>query len=149
MCSIVGGETVARLMLAAVLAMPQAVLQELVPETLAQGAQSRIEQPRQVVVRTVEAWRALWAAHSPQPAPPIDFSRVVVVGVFLGGRPTAGFLVEITGVTSQAGQAVVRFVEHRPAPDAILAQVITAPFHLVVLPASLGSITFQQSESPR
>ena len=64
MCSIVGGETVARLMLAAVLAMPQAVLQELVPETLAQGAQSRIEQPRQVVVRTVEAWRALWAAHA-------------------------------------------------------------------------------------
>jgi hypothetical protein len=149
MCSIVGGDTVARLMLAGILAMPQTVLQELVPETLAQGAQSRIEQPRQVVVRTIEAWRALWAAHSSQPAPTVDFSRVVVVGVFMGGRPTAGFRVEITGVTSQAGRAVVRFVERRPAPDAILAQIITAPFHLVMLPASLASITFQQSESPR
>jgi len=149
MCSIVGGETVARLMLTGVLLIPQTVLQELVPETLAQGTQSRIEEPRHVVVRTVEAWRELWAAHSLQPAPIVDFSRVVVVGVFIGARPTAGFRVEITGVTSQAGRAVVRFVEHRPAPDAILAQIITAPFHLVLLPASLGSITFQQSESPR
>ncbi|MGH9256793.1 MAG: protease complex subunit PrcB family protein [Vicinamibacterales bacterium] len=149
MWSIVGGETAARLMLAAVLAAPQAVLQELVPATLAQGTQSNIGQPRQVVVRTVEEWRVLWAAHSLQPAPPVDFLRSVVVGVFLGSRPTAGFRVEITGATAQDGQAVVRFVEHRPAPDAILAQIITTPFHLVVLPASLRAITLQQSESPR
>jgi hypothetical protein len=136
-------------MVAAVLAAPQAELQELVPATLAQGIQSDIGQSRQVVVRTAEEWRALWAAHSSQPAPSVDFSRSVVVGVFLGSRPTAGFRVEITGATAQGGQAVVRFVEHRPAPDALLAQIITAPFHLVVLPASLRAITLQQSESPR
>lgn len=131
------------------LAAPQTVLADFVPATVAQGTQSNVTQPRQVVVRTAEAWRSLWVTHSTQPMPRVDFSRSVVVGVFLGSRPTAGFRVEITGVTTQDTEAVVRFVEHRPAPDAILAQIITAPFHLVTLPATLQTITLQQADPAR
>jgi hypothetical protein len=48
-----------------------------------------------VIVRSAADWGALWAAHSPQPAPAVDFSRALVAGVFLGSRPSAGFRVEI------------------------------------------------------
>jgi hypothetical protein len=117
--------------------------------TIAQGLHSGITDTRQVIVRTAEEWQALWSAHGSGQAPPVDFSRAVVVGVFLGSRPTAGFSVEITGATVQGDQAVVQFVEHRPDPGAILAQVTTAPFHLVSLPSVIRVVRFQQAQSAR
>jgi hypothetical protein len=65
-----------------------------------------------------------------------------VVGVFLGTRPTAGFQVEITGVREQDGALVVEYVERRPPSDAMVAQVLTAPFHLVTVPRHEGPVRF-------
>lgn len=133
-----------------VLAAPQpVVLPDLAARTVAEGTDSGVSEFRQVTVRAVEEWRALWSAHSSEPAPQVDFSRSVAVGVFLGSRPTAGFRVEITRVTIEGDRAVVQFVEHRPEADAILAQVITAPFHVVTLPSVVLTITFQQLEPRR
>ena len=59
--------------------------------TVAQGAMSNIEEPRQVVVRTAAEWQALWKEHSPETAlPAVDFAQSTVVGVFLGSRPNSG-----------------------------------------------------------
>jgi hypothetical protein len=132
-----------------VLVAPQAVVQDVVPMTVAQGTDSSIIRAREVTVRTPEEWRTLWSAHSSDPAPQLDFSRSIVVGVFLGSRPTAGFRVEITRATVHGDQAVVNFVEHRPDPDAILSQVVTAPFHLVTLPSTVRTVRFQQTDDRR
>ena len=94
-------------------------------------------------------WRSLWTAHSSEPVPPVDFARLLVVGVFLGTRPTAGFDVEVTGATIRGDEAVVRFVEQRPAPDAVLAQVVTSPYHFVLLPAGLRLVTLEQVDPSR
>ena len=57
--------------------------------TVAQGAVSAIDEPRHAVVRTAAEWQSLWDTHSPEAqAPTVDFTRAVVVGVFLGARPT-------------------------------------------------------------
>ena len=128
-----------------VLTAPQTAPQDLVPTTIAEGTDSGITSARQVVIRTADEWRTLWAAHRSESTPQVDFSRSIVVGVFLGSRPTAGFRVEITGATVQGDQAIVRFVEHLPAADAILAQIITAPFHLIALPSAVRTVRFQQS----
>jgi hypothetical protein len=141
-------ERIVSLIVLAGVASPQVVIRDMMPASVAQGTDSQITDPRQVVVRTEEEWRSLWAAHSPRPVPPINFSRAVVVGLFLGSRPTAGFRVEITGATLQGEQAIVRFVEYRPAPDAILAQVLTSPFHLVTLPAEVRIVRFERVERP-
>ena len=131
------------------LVAPQAGIQDFAPMTIAKGTNSGVSSARQVAIRTAEEWRTLWSAHSSDPAPPVDFSRSILVGVFLGSRPTTGFSVEITGATVQGDQAVVRFVEHRPDADAILAQVITAPFHLVTLPSVVRAVRFQQTDDRR
>jgi hypothetical protein len=61
------------------------------PRTIDKGDQSNIDTRREVVVRTAADWQKLWQQHSPdRPMPSVDFSKEMVVGVFLGSRPTAG-----------------------------------------------------------
>jgi hypothetical protein len=116
--------------------------------TIAKGAESAVESPRQVTVRTPSEWAALWRAHSAErPLPQVDFTRDMVVGVFLGTRPTGGFAVEIVGTRQDHGSLVVEYRETRPGRDQITAQVITAPYHLVRIPRFAGGVTFEQLTS--
>lgn len=112
--------------------------------SVAQGTRSQIQEPRQVVVRTAADWQTLWTAHDSAAAPNVDFSGLIVVGVFLGTRPTAGFSVRITAVTAKDGSAVVEYVEGRPRPGGMTAQVITSPFHLVTVPRTIETVVFKK-----
>jgi hypothetical protein len=114
--------------------------------SLAQGTMSNIEAPRQVVVRTASEWQALWKEHDPDRAVPVvDFGESIVVGVFLGSRPTAGYGVDITAVRADAKRTVVEYVERRPPPDAFVAQVVTSPFHLVRIMRTPGAVEFRRA----
>lgn len=119
-------------------------LQTVSVATVAQGTHSQIGEPRQVVVRTADEWRMLWKAHSPDPVPAIDFDRSMVVGVFLGTQPTAGYGVEIKAVRAADSARLVEYVERRPGPGALVAQVLTFPFHLISLPHALGNVEFRK-----
>lgn len=111
--------------------------------TVARGTMSSIDEPYQAVVRTEAEWLKLWRRHgSGQPAPDINFEARMVVGVFLGSRPSAGYSVEIVEARSADGGLVVEYRETKPAPDRMVAQVITAPFHLVSLDRQEGAVTF-------
>jgi hypothetical protein len=114
--------------------------------TVAQGPMSNIEEPRTVVVRTAAEWQALWKEHdNDRPPPAVDFGQSMVVGVFMGSRPSAGFAVEITGVTTEGNRTIVEYVERQPARDAFVAQVLTSPFHLVRLMRAAGAVEFRRS----
>jgi hypothetical protein len=111
------------------------------------GDQSNVDEERQVWVRTQEEWTTLWRQHSPDRArPAVDFSREMVVGVFLGSRMTAGFAVDIVDVAPAAGGHVARYRVTRPAQGAVTAQVLIFPYHLVAVPAGPGTMTFQRIE---
>lgn len=113
--------------------------------TVAQGAMSNVEEPRQVVVRTEAEWQALWKQHDARnPAPVVDFGQSMVVAVFLGTRPTAGFAVEITAVKAEGSRAVVEYRERRPPRDALVAQLLTAPFHAVRVARTASPIEFRR-----
>lgn len=99
--------------------------------TVAQGAVSLIQEPREVVIRSAQEWRVLWNEHSPQPAPAVDVDSGVVVGVFLGSRPTAGYRVQIEAIRVEGATAVVEYRERAPGRGDIVAQILTSPFHLV------------------
>lgn len=115
--------------------------------TIDAGAHSTQDEPRLVVVRTPDAWAALWRRHSPaRPLPQVDFSKEMVVGVFLGTRPTPGYGVIIDSVSDENGTLLVRYREKRPPRDAILAQVLTSPFALVAVPARAGDVRFEKSQ---
>jgi len=127
-----------------------AMLQALIPpaRSLDRGVQSEVGAARQVTVRDREAWTALWRAHgSSRSLPDVDFSREIVVGVFLGSRPTAGFAVEIVGYREAGNDVVVQYRETSPAADAITAQVIVSPYHLVAIPRRSGNVTFEKAKT--
>jgi len=114
--------------------------------TLAAGSQSGIEQPRTVTIRTAAQYQALWKEHDPAaPAPSVDFTKEAVVGVFLGSRMTAGFEVTITAIKQENGKAVVEYVERVPRPSGMVAQVITAPYHLVRVSRDIGTVDFKKA----
>jgi len=126
-----------------------ALLQSTPPplRTAGKGPMSAIDQPRQVTVRSAAGWGALWKENGANaPLPAVDFSREMVVGVFLGRRPTAGYGVEIVRAIGNSSALVVEYVETAPPRDRITAQILTAPYHLVAIPKHDGAVTFKKVE---
>ena len=115
--------------------------------TINSDRMSGIDCPQQSVVRTDAEWRALWQQHAPgRSAPAIDFSKQMVLGVFLGSRPSSGFQAQITGVRSEGGGLVVEWAEARPAQGTSALAVMTAPAHLVTIPRHDGAVRFEKVE---
>jgi hypothetical protein len=110
------------------------------PRTLDQGDRSQIMTAREAVARTTEEYDALWRSHMPtrQPAA-VDFSKEMVVAVFLGSKPTAGYGVTIVSATAEGNALQVRYRETSPPPDAITAQVITHPYQIVAISKSAAT----------
>jgi hypothetical protein len=115
--------------------------------SIERGQTSWVDSPRQVVARTPQEWAALWRMHAPdRPLPAVDFSQEMVVAIFLGSRPTAGYSVEIAGVREANGAAVVQYHETQPRADVLTAQVITDPFHIVAIPKRTAGVIFEKVE---
>ena len=75
--------------------------------------------------------------------PKVDFSKEIVVGVFMGSRPTAGFAIEIVGTREEQGALVVQYKEARPARGLVTAQIITSAYHIAALPKRAGEVKFE------
>jgi VWFA-related protein len=113
--------------------------------TLDKGTQSNVDNARQIVVRSNDEWTTLWRLHTPdRKVPAVDFSRDMVVGVFLGTRPTAGFEAQIVDTREEAGALIIRYREVVPTIRAMTAQVLTMPYHLVVVPKRDGDVKFEK-----
>jgi len=103
------------------------------------GLDSQLDTPRQATARTAAEWEALWRLHGGERArPPVDFAKELVVGVFMGSRPSAGFSVEIVDTRVDGSVLVVQYRETRPPADALVAQVLTMPYHIVAVPKRAG-----------
>ena len=118
------------------------------PRTIEKGDQSNIDSPKQVVVRTDGDWTRLWQQHAPdRPKPAVDFSKETVIGVFMGSRPNAGFSTAVVSAMEGGGALVIRYSETVPRRDAITAQILTFPYHLVAIPkATATNVKFQLVE---
>ena len=116
------------------------------PRTIEKGDQSNIESAKQVLVRTEAELRKLWQEHAPdRPMPTVEFSREMVVGVFMGSRPNAGFSTAIVSATAANGALMVRYSENKPVSGAVTAQILTFPYHLVAIPkADVKDVKFEK-----
>ena len=102
--------------------------------SIARGSTSRILEPQALVIETPGAWATFWDRHAPgQAVPSVDFATEVVVAVLAGQCPTAGYAVDILAVEQGPDIATVVYRVSRPLPGALVAQVLTSPFHIVRL----------------
>jgi len=115
--------------------------------TLAKGFVSGMHEPAQIVIRSRDAWAAVWGRHTraqvqPPSAPPVDFSRDMVVGIFMGQRGTGGYEIEITRVERADSQLRVYQRSRDPEPGAMVIQMLTQPYHVIKLPRHDGPLVF-------
>lgn len=104
--------------------------------SIARGPHSGIRQPEETVIGSRAEWQALWSRHAPPAiaAPAVDFSTDVVIGIFGGERPTAGYEIDVLAIEREAADVVVAYQVKGPRRGAMVAQVITSPFQLVRVP---------------
>jgi hypothetical protein len=113
--------------------------------TIDKGVESGIDSARQATARTPAEWAALWKAHAAgRPLPAVDFSREMVIAVFMGSRPTAGYAVEIVGAELRGGTLTIAYRETTPPTGAMTAQVLVAPYHLAAVPRHQGAVAFEK-----
>ena len=72
----------------------------------------------------------------------MDFSREMVVGIFMGQRGTGGYEIEITKVERAGSELRVYYRGKSPDPGAMLTQALTEPYHLIKLPKDHGRLIF-------
>jgi hypothetical protein len=131
----------------AIAAVLVAVLQTGLPmRSLDRGQNSQVDAGKQMSARTASEWSALWMQHAGGRAlPGVDFSKEVVVAVFLGTRSSAGYGVEIVRAREEGPVLVVSYKETRPAPDSVTAQILTSPYHIVAIPrGSTTNVRFER-----
>jgi PrcB C-terminal len=117
---------------------------------IAKGDSSEQQLAKQVTVRTEAEWKALWKDHAPtEKMPAVDFTKDMVVGIFLGTKPSAGYEVEIVGVRPEGKDLIVEYVQKQPAPGTMAAQILTEPFHLVAVPKHAGTVRFMHVPDAR
>ncbi len=107
-------------------------------QTVDVNLNSGIKTAQNSVIKDNAAWVKLWAAHTNNgvvPPPAIDFSKRMVVAIFLGaGGSCRG--VDGVNVWRSGGRINVAHVDHVPGPGTLCTANITTPSHLISLERS-------------
>jgi protease stability complex PrcB-like protein len=128
-----------------VLAVSMAQAPEPTIRTIDKGDQSNIDEARQVVVRSEAEWSRIWTTHGgDRKKPAVNFDKEMVIGVFMGSRPSAGYTTTIVSTVSKDGKMIVRYEEKMPAKGTLTAQILTSPYHLVAAPKMAGEVKFER-----
>lgn len=124
---------------------------KIVPFTVVDtGRTSGIREPTQVIVRDAGGWTVLWRTHAGatgRPAPAVDFTRDMVIGVF-AGESTARTLA-ISRIVHESDGLVLWYVlrDTGPLPD---GQGLTkaSPFQIVRLARLAVPVRFLRVKTP-
>jgi len=116
-------------------------------ETIEQGGNSGVRTGKTLAIYDEAAWKGLWAEHkkgsSPGATPPeVDFSKQMVVAIFLGERRTGGYFVTVKSISADSGGLTVGYEENRPGRGCIVTMALTYPFQIIRLARVEGPVTF-------
>jgi hypothetical protein len=116
------------------------------------GAYGGAAETGERVVETAAAWAELWGRVSRETPPAVDFEKTRVAAVFVGPRPTAGYLARLIGIEVEPTRYVVRWYEEGPGQGEAVADGATAPFLLVSVPKDERAIRWdkkRRAEGPK
>ena len=77
----------------------------------------------------------------------IDFANTSLLVLSLGGKPTGGYWVCITGVQRQGEKLYVQGVVNQPGPDEAVAQTVTHPYCAVETEKIYGTTVYPEIEA--
>lgn len=110
---------------------------------------SQIQNEETLTIRTQDELMAFWVRHrgaqdGGAAMPVVDFSTQMLVGVFLGARPSSGYEVRIENVQQTPQGLVVEYREETPPQGTFGATVMTYPHELKVVPRSDLPVQFKR-----
>lgn len=121
------------------------------------GSQSGVYQAQTLVIRTAAEWQSFLGAHADvKPLSDVDFSKDMIVGVFLGERRTAGTsvdikIVDLPGCANaegvQADTLLILYSEKDPQ-GVMSADVVTTPYALAAVPRR-AAVQFEREATAR
>ena len=95
------------------------------------GHRSSVVEETLIVATSPVEWEALWARVGT--SAPVELPEDMIgVGIFLGVRPTAGYLIEVVSASTANGEFVVAYGERKPSGP--VAMVITYPYLIQLFP---------------
>lgn len=117
-------------------------------KTVAKGFNSLEKQKTNNMIQNHEELKNLWnIIYATQldkpPLPNVGFDTNVIIGIFSGEKPTAGFSIEVQKVMEKDGEIIVYIQETSPPQDSFQAQIITEPYHVIQIPKMDKPIVFQ------
>jgi hypothetical protein len=120
-----------------VLAVPPKAGAALSFKSLDLSTRSGIQLAQALTIRDADSFSALWSAHANGGALPlVDFSRSMVIGVFMGSRPNGCYSTSIDSVERGGDAITVRHTDAAPGANVMCTLAMTAPAHLVVVERS-------------
>lgn len=109
-------------------------------DTISKGIYSQQAEKEYFVVKDTESFNQLLAKISNGDSEitnkDVDFSKEMVVGAFLGEKPTGGYTVEISDALKQDKYIEFLIKINEPDPGEIVTEVITSPYHIIKLKKS-------------
>ncbi len=118
------------------------------------GYHGGIKEVGEQVIEDATTWEKVWkqvhATLRPLPKlPEVDFERQIVLAVFMGGRNTGGYSIDITHV-KDAGKFLEVSVR-RMSPDArdVTTQALTAPYDMLVIEKPGKPVRFVVKDAKR
>ena len=121
-------------------------------KTIAKGYFCKYHGEDNYVIRDPESFKEILEKAGLVVNDKIDFEREMVIAVFYGWKPTAGYDItiksihtsgDLTALTNE-NVMVVTVVKKKPGENCYLPQLITAPYHIVKLPRFDGEVVFKE-----
>ncbi|MFL6675990.1 MAG: hypothetical protein ACJ8LG_22195 [Massilia sp.] len=118
--------------------------------TIDQTTRSDISIARNVVIKDPGSWSALWVQHAGAGAalPVIDFSKQMVIAVFLGNQSGGCYSTNIKQVSQFANKLTVLHADTVPGPTVLCTMQVTRPAHLVAVDRSDQTVEFATEVDP-
>ncbi len=127
-----------------------------------EGTNAVTRQPEQVVAGTMAEWRSLWSRVGVKAPDMFEPGRTEAVGIFLGGRASDGYGVNILSAARRRDRIIIVFEERAPSsvlaaqgasPGAPTARALSLPtggagFASSAPPAGLPAIPYRPAGPP-
>ena len=112
------------------------------------GVLSSGDEARTVVARSDAEWQAVWSSLGVRGnMPQVTFENTMIVAVFLGTRPSAGYTVDVVNAVLDGDVLVVQYAERQPPAGTATAGVMTTPYTVAGVPMFTGEVRFERVEA--
>jgi hypothetical protein len=105
---------------------------------------SGIDTPQNLVIKDESSWAKVWERHAGKDSklPEVDFSKFMVVGVFLGQQSDGCHDTEIVSIDHHGSTVNVTHRDKVPGPLVRCIMMMTAPAHIVMVERAEGAVEF-------